>query len=385
MNSPGGAAGCSPCSASAGPGWRTPRRTPSGGGPPGGSSRRSSGWQAQTAEAARLLGAVGTTGDDGAWEEFEARTGLVVPGGTRTVVDPGMDPAALVRYLTARQRGAMATPASLVVVARSCWCSHCCLPPCSSSLPDASTAAGAVVARPRRVAAVTDRTHHHPFQRLAAGVLDELLERHPESGHRAWATTGSTTGSTTSPGRAAEEVTWAGQPARRPRRGWTTAGPGRRERVDAEILRNALQCGRWSSSSCASTSGTPWCANPGTAVYTLLARDFAPLGERLRSAAGRLAGVPERLEQARGAARRDAPGARRDGDRAVHRDPDAARDRARARAGRGAGAARPRSNRLGTPRSPRWTSTSTWLRSPARGRRPRPPPRRRALLPQARR
>ena len=73
--------------------------------------------QAQTAEAARLLDAVGTTGDDGAWEEFEARTGLVVPGGTRTVVDPGMDPAALVRYLTARQRDAMATPAPLVVVA----------------------------------------------------------------------------------------------------------------------------------------------------------------------------------------------------------------------------------------------------------------------------
>ncbi|MBO0804172.1 MAG: DUF885 domain-containing protein [Nocardiopsaceae bacterium] len=41
-------------------------------------------------------------------------------------------------------------------------------------------------------------------------------------------------------------------------------------------------------------------ANPGRAVYDLLARDFAPLPERLASVAGRLSQVPEFLSGARG-------------------------------------------------------------------------------------
>ena len=47
----------------------------------------------------------------------------------------------------------------------------------------------------------------------------------------------------------------------------------------------------------------PLLANPGQAIYMLLARDYAPLPERLQSLAGRLAAVPDSLAAARSAAR----------------------------------------------------------------------------------
>jgi chemotaxis protein histidine kinase CheA len=87
------------------------------------SARRILAWQSvqrsHTDHAARLLAAIGDDEADGtdAWQEFEHRTGLVVPGATRAVVDPHMDPAALVRYLSARQREGLTTPQPLVVVA----------------------------------------------------------------------------------------------------------------------------------------------------------------------------------------------------------------------------------------------------------------------------
>jgi len=45
----------------------------------------------------------------------------------------------------------------------------------------------------------------------------------------------------------------------------------------------------------------PLLANPGQAIYALLARDYAPLPDRLRSLAGRLAAVPGSLAAARAA------------------------------------------------------------------------------------
>lgn len=70
----------------------------------------------QSRAATDLLAAVrdGRT-DDETWEVFEERTGLVVPGSTRSALDPGMDPLALVRYLAARQQGLLA-PQSLLMV-----------------------------------------------------------------------------------------------------------------------------------------------------------------------------------------------------------------------------------------------------------------------------
>ncbi len=43
----------------------------------------------------------------------------------------------------------------------------------------------------------------------------------------------------------------------------------------------------------------PLLANPGSALYMLLARDYAPLPERLHSLAGRLSRVPDALAAAR--------------------------------------------------------------------------------------
>ena len=71
------------------------------------------------------------------------------------------------------------------------------------------------------------------------------------------------------------------------------------EAVDARTLRTALRARRFALEELREHEWNPLLANPGGAVYGLLARDFAPLPERLRALAGRLAGVPERLDLAR--------------------------------------------------------------------------------------
>ncbi len=71
------------------------------------------------------------------------------------------------------------------------------------------------------------------------------------------------------------------------------------DRVDAEILRSTLGGRLYELEALREHEWNPLLANPAEAVYVLLARDFAPLGERLRSIAGRLAAVPEALEVAR--------------------------------------------------------------------------------------
>src|SRR6266496_240324 len=70
-------------------------------------------------------------------------------------------------------------------------------------------------------------------------------------------------------------------------------------RVDAEILGAALRGRRYELEVLREHEWNPLVGNPAGAVYTLLARDFAPLAERLRSLVGRLAAVPESLEVAR--------------------------------------------------------------------------------------
>jgi uncharacterized protein (DUF885 family) len=71
--------------------------------------------------------------------------------------------------------------------------------------------------------------------------------------------------------------------------------------VDLEILRTALDRERLSIEVLRPHTWDPLAANPGSAIRLLLARDFAPLEDRLRSAAGRLAAVPETLATARAA------------------------------------------------------------------------------------
>jgi uncharacterized protein (DUF885 family) len=69
--------------------------------------------------------------------------------------------------------------------------------------------------------------------------------------------------------------------------------------VDLETLRSALAARLFAREELREHTWNPLQANPGSAVYLLLARDFAPLGDRLRSVAGRLSAVPGALAQAR--------------------------------------------------------------------------------------
>jgi uncharacterized protein (DUF885 family) len=77
----------------------------------------------------------------------------------------------------------------------------------------------------------------------------------------------------------------------------------RANQVDAEMLRNELKSGIWSTETL-----QEWAWNPlyyvnlsGSAIYNLMARDFAPVEKRLNSAAARLEQMPRFLEQARDA------------------------------------------------------------------------------------
>lgn len=71
--------------------------------------------------------------------------------------------------------------------------------------------------------------------------------------------------------------------------------------VDAELLTARVQERLFELDQLREHEWNPLVANPGTALYLLLARDFAPLPDRLRSLAGRMAVVPEALATARSA------------------------------------------------------------------------------------
>jgi uncharacterized protein (DUF885 family) len=70
-------------------------------------------------------------------------------------------------------------------------------------------------------------------------------------------------------------------------------------RVDAAILRNSIERRIFELDELRDHTWDPLEANPGRAIYLVLAREFAPLPDRLESAAGRLAEVPDALATAR--------------------------------------------------------------------------------------
>ncbi len=72
-------------------------------------------------------------------------------------------------------------------------------------------------------------------------------------------------------------------------------------RVDAAVLGNDLARRLFELEELREHTWNPLLANPGQAVYMLLARDYAPLPDRLQSLAGRLAAIPESLTAARAA------------------------------------------------------------------------------------
>jgi uncharacterized protein (DUF885 family) len=141
------------------------------------------------------------------------------------------------------------------------------------------------------------------FTDLARRTLDELLERHPEAAttlgdHRFddRLTDLSTAG-------VEDEQRWASSRLTEleelPLDALSPA-----DSVDAQILAGELRSRLYGLQELRDHEWDPLVANPGTAIYTLLAREFAPLGDRLRSAAGRLHAVPPALDTARGSLRR---------------------------------------------------------------------------------
>jgi uncharacterized protein (DUF885 family) len=70
-------------------------------------------------------------------------------------------------------------------------------------------------------------------------------------------------------------------------------------RIDFEILENSIRSMIFNLDTLRSFEWNPRVYNPGRAVYSLMVREFAPLGERMRNAVSRLEGVPELLRQGR--------------------------------------------------------------------------------------
>ena len=69
--------------------------------------------------------------------------------------------------------------------------------------------------------------------------------------------------------------------------------------VDAAMMADSLARRVFEIDELAEHTWNPLLANPGRAIYQLLARDFAPLPDRLASVAGRLAEAPAALAEAR--------------------------------------------------------------------------------------
>src|SRR5262252_6044719 len=136
------------------------------------------------------------------------------------------------------------------------------------------------------------------FDTYAAATLDGLLERQPE-----WATSvgDHRYDDRLTVGTAAyyeEASSWAGD--RLAELAGIDAGHlSPQHQVDAQILGNQLTRLRFMIGELREQEWNPMVANPGRAIYNLLARDFAPLPDRLRSASQRLAMLPEALAAAR--------------------------------------------------------------------------------------
>jgi uncharacterized protein (DUF885 family) len=77
------------------------------------------------------------------------------------------------------------------------------------------------------------------------------------------------------------------------------AGLDQELRVDAAMLGNDVARRLFEIEELREHTWNPLLANPGQAIYMLLARDYAPLTDRLRSLAGRLTAVPDSLAAAR--------------------------------------------------------------------------------------
>ncbi|HXL95490.1 MAG TPA: DUF885 domain-containing protein [Streptosporangiaceae bacterium] len=141
---------------------------------------------------------------------------------------------------------------------------------------------------------MTDRE----FTELASGYLDDHAQRHPDSAtalgdHRFDAHLPDRSAHALADERSALG-SWAS------RLGALNAEKLSAEhQVDAAIMANNVARRVFEIDELREHTWNPLRANPGRAIYMLLARDFAPLPDRLESVAGRLAEVPGMLAAAR--------------------------------------------------------------------------------------
>ncbi|HEX9528620.1 MAG TPA: DUF885 family protein, partial [Streptosporangiaceae bacterium] len=136
------------------------------------------------------------------------------------------------------------------------------------------------------------------FTRLAREYLDDRAERHPDiatglGDHRFDA-------------RLPDPSAQALDGERRALDGWAARlaaidqdALSAEHRVDAAMMADSVARRVFEIDELREHTWNPLQANPGKAIYQLLARDFAPLPERLGSVAGRLAEIPAMLAEVR--------------------------------------------------------------------------------------
>ena len=136
------------------------------------------------------------------------------------------------------------------------------------------------------------------FARLAREYLDDRSERHPD------AATG--LGDHRFDARLPDPSAQALADERRALDGWAArlgvldhGALSAEHQVDAAMMADSIARRVFEIDELREHTWNPLLANPGQAIYQLLARDFAPLPDRLGSVAGRLAQVPGVLAEAR--------------------------------------------------------------------------------------
>ena len=143
-----------------------------------------------------------------------------------------------------------------------------------------------------------DSRSDEEFAKLARDYLDEQAERHPEAATEL--------GDHRFDGHLADLSAGALAAERQALERWAvatsaleTAALTPEHQVDAAMLANDVARRIFELDELREHTWNPLLANPGRAIYQLLARDFAPLPSRLASVAGRLAEVPAVLASAR--------------------------------------------------------------------------------------
>ncbi len=136
------------------------------------------------------------------------------------------------------------------------------------------------------------------FGRLAREYLDDRAERHPD--------TATGLGDHRFDARLPDPSAQALQAERGALDGWATrlaaidhGALSAEHRVDAAMMADSVARRVFEIDELREHTWNPLQSNPGKAIYQLLARDFAPLADRLGSVAGRLAEIPAVLAEAR--------------------------------------------------------------------------------------